>query len=61
MLDAFRSFDIIFVLTKGGPGRATESLVIKTFIEAFYNYDLGEAAALSVFMLVVATIAQEYY
>ncbi|OPZ88430.1 MAG: Trehalose transport system permease protein SugA [Firmicutes bacterium ADurb.Bin419] len=57
VLDAFRSFDIIFVLTKGGPGRATESLVIKTFIEAFYNYDLGEAAALSVFMLVVATIA----
>ena len=56
-LDAFRSFDIIFVLTKGGPGRATENLVIKTFIEAFYNYDLGKAATLSVFMLIVATIA----
>lgn len=52
-LDAFRTFDIIFVLTKGGPGRATETLVINTFIEAFYNYSLGKAAAISILMLVI--------
>ncbi len=56
-LDAFRSFDIIFVLTKGGPGRVTETLVVNTFIEAFYNYDLGRAAAMSVCMLIVTFAA----
>jgi multiple sugar transport system permease protein len=53
-LDAFRAFDIILTLTKGGPARATETLTMKAFIDAFYNFQLGKAAAVSVILLIIS-------
>lgn len=44
----FNSFNVIFTLTKGGPMRATETLMIRIYREAFSNFDLGMSAALSV-------------
>jgi len=55
-LDALKQFDLIFVLTKGGPGRATETLVISSFIDAFYNFMLGRAAAISIILLIISII-----
>jgi len=53
-LDAFKAFDLIFVITKGGPGRSTETLVVSSFIDAFYNMNLGRAAAISVILLLIS-------
>ncbi|HEY3999949.1 MAG TPA: sugar ABC transporter permease [Candidatus Xenobia bacterium] len=47
-LDAFRVFDLIFVLTQGGPGNATESLSYLTYIKLFGQFDFGQGSALSV-------------
>jgi multiple sugar transport system permease protein len=55
-LDAFKAFDTIFVLTKGGPGRATETLVITSFIDAFYNFTIGKAAAISIILLIISLL-----
>ena len=60
VLDAFKTFDLIYVLTKGGPGRATETMVIQSFVDAFYNVDLGRAAAISVLLLIVTIFATNY-
>ncbi|MBM3461466.1 MAG: sugar ABC transporter permease [Armatimonadetes bacterium] len=48
MLDAFRIFDLIFVLTSGGPGNSTESLSFLTYIKLFREFDFGMGSALSV-------------
>jgi multiple sugar transport system permease protein len=53
---AIKMFSIIFVLTKGGPSRATETLVIKTYIESFRYFRMGYAAAISVTTLVIVSI-----
>ncbi len=47
-LDAFRVFDLVFVLTQGGPGNATESLSYLTYIKLFRQFDFGAGSALSV-------------
>ncbi len=47
-LDAVRVFDLIFVLTGGGPGFATESMSVYTYRVLFQNLDFGYGSALSV-------------
>jgi len=47
-LDAFRVFDLIYVLTGGGPGTATESISLYTFSALLQKLRFGYASALSV-------------
>jgi ABC-type sugar transport system permease subunit len=47
-LDAFRVFDLIYVLTGGGPGTATEPLAYYTFHTLLQNLRFGYGAALSI-------------
>ena len=52
-IDAFLSFDIIFILTKGGPGTATQTLNMYSFYTGFNWFNLGYTAAISTIMLVI--------
>lgn len=52
-LDAFRVFDLIYVLTAGGPGTATEPIALYTFNALFQNLRSGYASALSVIVFVI--------
>jgi ABC-type sugar transport system permease subunit len=52
-LDAFRVFDLIYVLTTGGPGTSTEPLALYTFNALFQNLRSGYASALSVIVFVI--------
>ena len=49
----FKEFDLIYLLTGGGPGSATETLPLLVYRAAFQALDFGQAAAVSVAMLVV--------
>jgi multiple sugar transport system permease protein len=51
---AFRTFDIVFTLTRGGPGESTQMLVTYVYDTAFISMKLGYAAALSVIMVIVS-------
>ncbi|MEM7021153.1 MAG: sugar ABC transporter permease [Pseudomonadota bacterium] len=54
-LDAFKLFDIVYILTRGGPGNATNVLAYNIWRKGFFENQLGYAATLSVLMIVVAT------
>jgi multiple sugar transport system permease protein len=56
VIDALNTFELIYVMTKGGPGRATQTLSLLGWKTAFQGFDLGQAAALGVVMLVMTTI-----
>jgi multiple sugar transport system permease protein len=43
----FNKFDIIWIVTGGGPGRTTETLPVRIYRVAFINFDLGMAGAIS--------------
>ncbi len=53
---AFRQFALIFLTTGGGPGRITETLVVKMFNTAFRSFDFSYGATLGVAGFVVALI-----
>lgn len=46
-LDAFRVFDLVYVLTGGGPGTSTEPIALYTFTSLLQNLQFGYGAALS--------------
>ena len=45
IINSFQVFTPIYIMTKGGPGRATTVLVLQIYQEAFINYDFGIASA----------------
>ncbi|KZD12802.1 sn-glycerol-3-phosphate ABC transporter permease UgpA [Oceanibaculum pacificum] len=60
----FDTFGIIHAVTKGGPGKATETLVYKVFSDGFVSLDLGGSAAQSVVLMVIVislTVVQFRY
>ena len=60
-IDAFRMFDIVFVLTKGGPGYATETLTMYAYRLSFSFLEFGKGAALSFVLLLVVTFVSLGY
>ena len=55
-IDALKSFDIIYVITQGGPGTASETLNIFLYLQAFSFYNVGFASAVVIvyFIILVA-------
>lgn len=53
-LDAFRVFDLVFVMTGGGPGTATEPLSVYAFTSLLRNLRFGFGSALSVVVFAIA-------
>lgn len=47
LIDAIRSFDLVFVLTRGGPGSSTEVLSILSYETGFTSGDMGTASAVA--------------
>jgi ABC-type sugar transport system permease subunit len=52
-LDAFRVFDLIYVMTGGGPGTSTEPIALYTFNSLLQNLRFGYGSALSVIVFAV--------
>jgi len=44
-IDAFRTFDIVWTLTGGGPARSTELVSLYAYLHAFLNLDFGKGSA----------------
>jgi multiple sugar transport system permease protein len=57
MIGAMKIFDSIVVLTNGGPGDASRSIVMYIYEMAFGSYKMGYASAISITLLVVVAIA----
>lgn len=53
VIASFQVFGQVYIMTKGGPGTATEVLIQHIYEAGFKNYQLGYASALSVFLFVV--------
>lgn len=60
-MDTYRIFDTVFVLTRGGPGTATETIGLYTYRTGFSYFEMGYAMALSVFILVTVAIISAFY
>jgi multiple sugar transport system permease protein len=55
-IDAFRTFDIVWTLTGGGPGRSTELFSLYAYVYAFLNLDFGKGSAAAMIGAVVILV-----
>lgn len=60
-LDAFRVFDLISVLTGGGPANSTETISILAYKVMFSQTNFGEGSALSVIVFICVAIISMIY
>ncbi|ARI75849.1 carbohydrate ABC transporter permease [Halobacillus mangrovi] len=60
-LDAFRVFDLIFVLTGGGPANSTETISILAYKVMFSQTNFGEGSALAVIVFICVAIISAIY
>ena len=57
----FNSFEIIWILTEGGPRGATTTLIIDTYKQALGNYKFGLGAARAVVVMILLTLFAGFY
>jgi multiple sugar transport system permease protein len=55
-LDLFRLFDVVWALTKGGPGTMTETISIFTYVKGFQQFDTSYTAAVALMIIVLLTV-----
>ncbi len=61
VIQSFKAFDQIFVITEGGPGTSTLVLVYHIYNEAFISWNLGYSSMVALvlfFMVLIITVAQ---
>jgi len=61
LISTFNSFDIIWILTKGGPSGETTTMIIDTYKTAFGSYKYGEGAARVVLVAICLSIFCFFY
>ena len=61
MVNGFKVFDLIWVMTQGGPGRASETLAVTMYREGFILFQQGYSAAIAVIISVVAIVFSYFY
>jgi len=57
LIGGFSAFDIIFVMTGGGPANATDVIATYAYTEAFTQNNVGYASALTLVMTVITLVA----
>jgi multiple sugar transport system permease protein len=60
-IEAFRLFDLVYILTNGGPGVSTETLSFHVYKVAFLGFDTGQASAYGILMVVVVIVLAQIY
>jgi len=60
-VDALRSLELVFMMTKGGPAGDTEVLPWYLYTTGFMSLDLGYAAAMAVLMLALVTVLSQLF
>ena len=56
LIFALKTYDLIYIMTKGGPGDATDLISYYIYRSAFIGLDLGQAASMSVILLFIVCI-----
>ena len=56
VIDAFKEFDKIYIMTKGGPNFATDVISIRNYTIAFKEFNIGVGSAMSILFLVLMIV-----
>ena len=60
-MEAFKVFDIIWIMTHGGPANSTQSIAIYAYQTAYQGFDFGRGAALGYLIALVIMVLAAFY
>lgn len=60
-IEAFKLFDIVFLITEGGPGTSTETIAVYVYRVAFQYFKTSQSAALGYILLFVVIVLTNLY
>lgn len=61
IVGAFKAFDLIYVMTKGGPGTSSTTIPYLGYLRAFRDFDFGSAAAISILAMLFVLVLSIVY
>lgn len=61
MMDTFKTFDLVVLLTSGGPGDSSETIAYYTYLNGFQFFSMGYTAAMAFIQLVVIIIISRVF
>ena len=56
VINAFQTFNIVKILTLGGPMESTNTIVYSIYLDAFRNFRFGAAAARSIILFLIIMV-----
>jgi multiple sugar transport system permease protein len=60
LIFAVKTFDLVFIMTRGGPGTSTDLISYFIYRSAFFGLNIGQASAISVVLLVIVLALTAY-
>jgi multiple sugar transport system permease protein len=60
-MQLFNMFDLVLVLTRGGPGTSSRTLSYNLYLEGLANYNIGVAAAMTWIIVILVTVLVNLY
>jgi multiple sugar transport system permease protein len=60
LIFAVKTFDLVFIMTRGGPGTSTDLISYYIYRSAFFGLNIGQASAISVLLLVIVLAMTAY-
>jgi len=61
LVAGLKTFDLVWIMTQGGPGRSSETLSVTMYRDAFVGNDYGYGAAVAVLLTVVGLVVSALY
>jgi multiple sugar transport system permease protein len=61
MVNSFKAFDIIYVMTRGGPYHSSETLAVTMFRETFTLFKMGYGSAISIVLSIIVIAVSALY
>jgi ABC-type sugar transport system permease subunit len=61
MINNFKVFDLIWVMTQGGPYRSSETLAVTMYRESFVSFSVGYGASVAVVLTIVVLLLSIFY
>jgi len=61
LINSFKVFDLIWVMTQGGPYRSSETLAVTMYREAFVGFKLGYGASVAIVLSLIVLVLSIFY
>lgn len=61
LINSFKVFDLIWVMTQGGPYRSSETLAVTMYRESFVSFHVGYGAAVAVVLTAIVWVIAVFY